>query len=205
MDVTIRPEEARDYASVENLTREAFWNVYSPGCSEHYIVHRGRGDAEFIPELSLVLELDERIVGHIVYFKSRIELDGGGSMSCLIFGPVSIDPAYQRRGLGKRLVDRSLELAAGMGYDCVCIEGDIAFYGKCGFVVAGGKGIRESGQPEGEVSNHFLLRELRCGALYGKTGRFVIPDVYNVSESEVEEFDSRFPPKTKLRLPGQLA
>lgn len=195
MDVTIRPEEERDYAAVENLTREAFWNVYRPGCCEHYIVHRGRGDGAFIPELDLVMELGGRIVGHIMYFRSRIELDGGGSTESLIFGPVSIDPACQRHGLGKLLVGRSLELAAELGYGCVCIEGDIAFYGKCGFVVAGGMGIREYGEPEGTVSRHFLLRELRCGELYGKTGRFVIPDVYKVGDQEVEEFDSHFPPK----------
>ena len=204
MGIVIRQEAARDYSKVENLVREAFWNVYRPGCYEHLIVHKGRLNPAFVPELDLVMELDGDLIGHIIYFRSRIELDGGGSLPCLIFGPMSIAPKLQRRGYGKRLLDYSLNLSRSNGNTCVCIEGDIGFYGKSGFVVAGGQGIREQGEEPGTVTPHFLLHELVRGTLYGKSGQFIIPDVYFVSGEEVEEFDGRFPPKKKLRLPGQL-
>ena len=192
MGVVIRREEARDYAAVESLVRGAFWDVYRPGCNEHLIVHRGRSDAAFVPELDLVMELDGVLIGHIIYFRSVIEFDGGGSLPCLIFGPMSIAPEYQRREYGKQLVDASLEIARELGEQCVCIEGNIAFYGKSGFVVAGGKGIRERGEEPGTVTPHFLLCELRPGALYGRTGEFAVPDVYFVSDEDAEEFDRRF-------------
>ena len=184
MGVVIRREEARDYAAVESLVRGVFWDVYRPGCNEHLIVHRGRSDAAFVPELDLVMELDGVLIGHIIYFRSVIEFDGGGSLPCLIFGPMSIAPEYQRRGYGKQLVDASLEIARELGEQCVCIEGNIAFYGKSGFVVAGGKGIRERGEEPGSVTPHFLLCELRPGALYGRTGEFAVPDVYFVSDED---------------------
>ena len=168
MGTIIRREEAKDHAAVEALVKEAFWNVYHPGCNEHIIVRRGRDDAAFVPELDPV-----------------IELDGGGSMPALIFGPVSIAPAHQRRGYGRQLIDYSLNRARELGARCVCIEGNIAVYGRSGFVVAGGKGIFEKGSDPGVVSPHFLLCELVPGALYGKTGRFVVPDIYYIDEMEV--------------------
>lgn len=196
MGLTIRQEAESDRTAVENLVREAFWDLYAPGCCEHYIVHSGRNDPAFVPELDIVMELDGALIGHIIYFRSVIELDGGGSVPALIFGPVSIAPGYQRRGYGRRLVDFSLGLARELGGKCVCIEGDIAFYGKCGFVVASGQGIRERGARPG-AAPHFLLRELVRGTLYGKSGEFVVPGVYFPAADAVEEFDRRFPPKVK--------
>ena len=185
MGTIIRREEAKDHAAVEALVKKAFWNVYRPGCNEHIIVRRGRDDAAFVPELDLVMELDGELIGHIAYFRSVIELDGGGSVPALIFGPVSIAPAHQRRGYGRQLIDYSLDRARELGARCVCIEGSIAVYGRSGFVVAGGKGIFEKGSDPGVVSPHFLLCELVPGALYGKTGRFVVPDIYYIDEMEV--------------------
>ncbi len=204
MTAVIRREEPGDHDAVEALVREAFWNVYRPGCCEHLIVHRGRSDAALVPELNLVMESGGELIGQIIYFGSRILFDGGGEKPCLIFGPISIAPARQRQGYGRQLLDYSLERAAALGWDCVCIEGSIGFHGRSGFVVAGGQGIRKYGEAPGTVSPHFLLRELVRGALYGLTGQFVVPDVYSVDEADAAAFDSRFPPKERLRLPGQL-
>ena len=124
-------------------------------------------------------------------------------MPCLIFGPVSSDPAYQRRGLGKRLVDRSLELAAGMGYDCVCVEGDIAFYGKCGFVVAGGKGIRGIRAARGRgfkplpAAGAALRRALR------QDRALCHPRRVQCQRERSRGIRLALPSKTKLCLPGQ--
>ena len=71
----IRQETEADYSTVENLTREAFWNVYRPGCTEHYVLHRYRDDPAFVPQLDLVMELDGEPIGQIIYVRSHIDAD----------------------------------------------------------------------------------------------------------------------------------
>ena len=131
-DFLIRPETPADYRAVEALTREAFWNVYRPGCLEHYLVHRYRGRKGFVPELDLVLEMGGQLVGHIMYVHAAIHSDSGPLLPVMTFGPISILPEYQRRGLGKALLEDSLARAAALGAKAVCIEGNPAFYGKSG-------------------------------------------------------------------------
>ena len=140
-DFLIRRETPADYREVEVLTREAFWNVYRPGCLEHYLVHRYRGREGFVPELDLVLEMNGRLVGHIMYVHAAIHTDDGKVLPVMTFGPISIAPECQRRGLGKALLDDSLARAAALGAKAVCIEGNPAFYGKSGFVPAAGTGV----------------------------------------------------------------
>ena len=147
-DIIIRRETPADYAAVENLTREAFWNVYRPGCTEHYVVHVLRRDSDFVPELDLVMERDGQLVGHILYMRAKIVADDGREIPMMTFGPISIRPNLQRQGLGKYLLDHSMERARELGAGALCIEGNIDFYGKSGFVVAGTKGIRYHGEPE---------------------------------------------------------
>ena len=72
-NLTMRLETEKDYRAVEELTREAFWNVYKPGADEHYFVHTMRSHPDFIPELAFVLELDGKIVGNIMYTKACLE------------------------------------------------------------------------------------------------------------------------------------
>ena len=127
----IRPETERDYERVEQITREAFYNVYRPGCTEHYLVHIMRTHADFVPELAFVLELDGELIGNVMYTKASL-LDGaGGEKPILTFGPVSIAPAFQRRGYGKRLLEASFERAAALGYEAIVIFGDPNNYVGC--------------------------------------------------------------------------
>ncbi|MEQ2457253.1 GNAT family N-acetyltransferase [Flavonifractor hominis] len=203
-NIIIRRETPADYAAVENLTREAFWNVYRPGCNEHYVVHVLRHDPDFVPELDLVMERDGQLVGHVLYMRSRIVTDGGRELPMMTFGPISIRPDLQRQGLGKQLLDDSMERARELGAGALCIEGNIAFYGKSGFVVAGTRGIRYHGEPEQAILPYVLLKELRHGFLDGVTGVYHTPKGYYVDEAAAEEFDRNFPPKEKWKLPGQL-
>ena len=200
----IRPETPADYAAVEYLTREAFWNVYRPGCLEHYVVHVLRSDPAFVPELDLVMEQEGQLIGHIMYMHSAITADDGRKIPIMTFGPISIRPDFQRRGLGKQLLDYSMEKAKEMGVGALCIEGNLDFYGKSGFVVAGTRGIRYHGEPDAETVPYFLLKELQSGFLYGVTGVYHTPGGYYVDEAAAEAFDQKFPPKEKLKLPGQL-
>ena len=203
-DYTIRLEDPKDYREVENLVREAFWNAYRPGCSEHYVIHVLRDDPAFIKELDVVMVRDGRLIGQNVFMRTIIEADDGRAIPVLTMGPICILPELKRKGYGKALLEYSLEKAAGLGYGAVLFEGDIGFYGRCGFTYAREYGIRYHGLPAGADDSFFLCRELTPGYLNGITGVYHTPKGYYVDDADVEEFDKGFPPKQKLELPGQL-
>lgn len=203
-DYVIRLERKEDRREVENLIRESFWNVYRPGCLEHYVIHCLRNDPAFIPELNLVMEKDGRIIGQNMFMRASVSADDGSVVPVFTMGPICISPEYQKRGYGKILLDFSLEKAAELGCGAVCFEGNIGFYGKSGFTYASRFGLRYHGVPEGEDASFFLCRELIPGYLDSVTGEYAPPHGYLVDEAEAEEFDKAFPHKEKLRLPGQL-
>ncbi len=200
----IRLETPDDYAQTEFLTREAFWNVYRPGCLEHYVLHCYRDKEDFIPELDLVMEKDGKIIGHIMYVASEIQSDDGRNIPIMTFGPISIHPDYQRQGYGKILLDYSMQKAKEMGAKALCIEGNIDFYGKSGFVVASTKEIHYYAEPRNQEVPYFLVKELEHGFLDSITGVYHTPKGYFVDQKEAEKFDAQFPAKQKLKLPGQL-
>ena len=203
-DYVIRQERPEDYGTVENLVRESFWNVYRPGCSEHYVIHVLRDDPAFVKELDLVMEKDGGIIGQNMFMRTVIDSEDGNVIDVLPMGPICIAPALKRRGYGKALLDYSIEKAAGLGYGAVLFEGNIRFYGKSGFTYASEFGIRYHGLPEDADASFFLCRELIPGYLDGITGVYQTPHGYYVSDEDVERFDSGFPAKEKLRLPGQI-
>ena len=203
-DVTIRFENKGEYREVENLIRESFWNVYRPGCSEHYVIHVLRDDPAFVKELDFVMEKDGILIGQNMFMRTVINADDGRDVEVLTMGPICITPELKRRGFGKILLDYSLEKAAEMGFGAVLFEGNIDFYGKSGFDYARKFGIRYHDLPEGADDSFFLCRELIPGYLDDITGVYQTPAGYYVDDAEVEEFDKDFPPKEKLKLPGQL-
>ena len=203
-DCIIRRETPADYRTVENLARESFWNVYRPGCSEHYVIHVLRDDPAFVKELDFVMEQGGELIGQNMFMRTVIEADGGGTVDVLTMGPICITPALKRKGYGKILLDYSLEKAAQMGFGAVLFEGNIALYGKSGFDYASRFGIRYHYPPEGADASFFLCRELIRGYLDGVTGVYQTPKGYYVDDADVEAFDSTFEPKQKLKLPGQL-
>ncbi|MGI5873373.1 MAG: GNAT family N-acetyltransferase [Bacillota bacterium] len=203
-DCVIRLEKREEYRDVENLVREAFWNVYRPGCSEHYVLHVLRDDPAFVKELDLVLERNGRLIGQNVFMRTVIDADDGRTIPVLTMGPIGITPELKRKGYGKKLLDESLAKAAGLGYGAVLFEGSIAFYGKSGFDYAAKFGIRYHDLPEGADASFFLCKELMPGCLDGVAGVYQTPRGYYVDEADVEAFDKEFPPKEKLKLPGQI-
>lgn len=200
----IRQEEEKDHAEVEFLVRESFWNVYRPGCLEHYVIHVLRNDPAFVRELDFVMEHDGRIIGQNMFMRTVIKADDGRDVNVLTMGPICIANDLKRQGYGKILLDYSLERAAELGYGAVLFEGNIGFYGKSGFDYAGRFGIRYHDLPEDADSSFFLCRELKTGYLDGVTGVYLTPQGYYVDPEEAEEFDKAFPYKEKLKLPGQL-
>ncbi|MCI5564822.1 MAG: N-acetyltransferase [Clostridiales bacterium] len=200
----IRPERPEERREVENLVRESFWNVYRPGCTEHYVLHCLREDPAFVKELNFVLERDGRVIGQNVFVRAEIHADDGRTIPILTMGPICIAPEFKRQGYGKMLLDASLSRAADTGAGALCFEGNIAFYGKSGFRHASDFGIRYHGLPAGADASFFLCRELIPGYLDGVQGEYATPRGYFVDDAAVAAFDRQFPPKQKLRLPGQL-
>lgn len=100
-DYTIRLEEKNDYRAVENLVRESFWNVYKPGCSEHYVMHVLRDDPAFIQELDFVMEQDGSLIGQNMFMRTIIEADDGRVIDVLTMGPIGITPELKRQGYGR--------------------------------------------------------------------------------------------------------
>ena len=203
-DFIIRPEKPDDYRTVENLVRESFWNVYRPGCSEHYVIHVLRDDPAFIKELDFVMELEGEIIGQNMFMRTVINADDGTDVPVLTMGPICIAPELKRKGYGKELLDYSLEKAESLGFGAVLFEGNILFYGKSGFDYASKFGIRYHDLPEGADSSFFLCKELISGYLDSVTGVYQTPAGYYVDDADVEEFDGSFPPKEKKKLPGQI-
>ena len=206
-DYIIRLEKTTYHLEVENLVRNSFWNVYRPGCLEHFTLKKLRDDPDFVPELDFVMEKDGRIIGQNIFVKTIIESDDGRTVPILTMGPICIENGLKRKGYGKKLLDHSLEQAAAQNYGAVLFEGNIGFYGKSGFGYARDFGIRYNGLPAEADTSFFLCRELIPGYLDGVTGNYVTPQGYFACERYPEEFaeyEEGFPFLEKRKLPGQL-
>ncbi len=206
-NICIRLEKKEDYRETENLVRESFWNVYRPGCVEHYVLNKLRDDKDFVKELDFVMECGGVLIGQNVFVKAVIKADNGRDIPVMTMGPICITPTLKRCGYGKMLLDYSLEKAKELGCKAVCFEGNIDFYGKSGFDYASKFSVRYHGLPEGADSSFFLLKELEKGYLDGITGEYATPKGYFAPQENPEDFEkyeNTFPPKTKLKLPGQL-
>ena len=200
MEFEMRLEQQGDWQAVENLTREAFWNVHEPGCSEHLLMQRLRSSPAFIKELSIVAVADKDIIGHIAYTRAAVTSPEGIRYEALCFGPLSVLPTRQNRGIGSALVEHTKDLARKMGFGAILIYGDPLYYERLGFVKAECFDIYA---PDGMYADALQACELYTGALRGITGAFHEDEVFDVMPEDVETFDRNFPPKTKGYAPTQ--
>ncbi len=206
-EIVIRREREVEYRDVENLVRESFWNVYRPGCLEHYVLHQLRNDPAFVPELDLVMEKGGKLIGQNMFMRAVIKSDDGRDIPIMTMGPICIAPEFKRQGYGKILLDFSVDRAAALGCGALCFEGNIDFYGKSGFTYAREFGIRYHDLPEDADASFFLCKELVPGFLNGITGVYAPPEGYFSAEQNpeaFEAFDALFPYKEKLKLPEQI-
>ncbi|MBP5516195.1 MAG: N-acetyltransferase [Bacteroidales bacterium] len=204
--MNIRIEEPKDFREVENLTREAFWNIYRPGCTEHYVLNQYRNNPDFIPELDLVMEEDDRIIGHVMFSKAIIILDDKTPFPSWTFGPISIHPDYKRNVYGLKLLNYALGKAKTLGVGLLQMEGNIDFYRHAGFDLASKLRIHYHQMPDDEAT-FFLAQELIPGYWGDREGTYTPPNGYFVADNNPEAFEAyeaSFPKKEKLRLPGQL-
>ena len=202
-NIIVRLERKSDHRIVENLTREAFWNVYKPGADEHYFVHTMRSHPDFIPELAFVLELNGEIVGNIMYTKASLEDENGNRKEIISFGPLCISPKYQRQKLSKILIEHSFNVARGMGYDANVNFGNPGNYVSRGFVSCKKKNV--SFVREGNHPTALLVCELVPGALDGKRWMFIPSSAADCCDDTeaVLAFDATFPEKEKKWMPSQ--
>lgn len=198
--ISIRNEKETDYKIVEDLTRKAFYNVYVPGCAEHYLVHIMRGHEDFIPELDFVLELDGEIIGNIMYTKSRLTDETGFEKEILTFGPISIAPQHQRKGYGKLLMEHSFEQAKKLGYDTIVIFGSPANYVSSGFKCCKKYNICLENN---KFPSAMMVKELAAGTLDGRKYIYRDSPVMAIDEEEARKFDDALEPMEKKYLPSQ--
>ena len=198
--IKIRREEQTDYERVEEITRKAFWNLYTPGCNEHYLVHVMRSHKDFLPELDFVIEVDNQIIGNIMYTKARLIDEAGEEKNILTFGPVSILPEYQRRGYGKKLLEYSFEQAAALGYDVIVIFGNPGNYVSRGF-----KSCKKFNVclEDGTYPTAMLVKELKPNVLDGRRWVYYQSPVYEIDEQEALRFDDALEKMEKKCLPCQ--
>ena len=205
--MNIRLEQPEDCREVENLTREAFWNVYCPGCKEHFVLNQYRNNPDFIPELDFVMEEDGRIIGHVMFSKAEIVKNDGSIFPAWTFGPISIHPNYKRKGYGLKLLQYSIEKAKEMCIGVLCMEGNIDFYKHAGFVLASSLKIHYHGEPAESEVPYFLAQELIPGYLNGIEGTYRTPKGYFICDEKPDDFaayEASFPVKEKHLQEGQL-
>jgi putative acetyltransferase len=193
-EIQIRPETPADYAEVENMTRESFWNLYFPGCDEHYLVHQMRNHPDFLPDFDFVAEVDGKLVGSILFTRSKVIDENGEKLETLTFGPLCVRPGYQRRGIGTALIAHTRQLAEQRGYPAIIIYGSPHNYCEHGF--KNGRDFNVS-DPKGKYPCGLLVLELTEGVFAGHQWKHHYSDVYQFDQQAVEEFDRGFPPKVK--------
>lgn len=198
--VTIRNETEADYPRVEDLTRRAFYNLYVPGCHEHYLVHIMRDHRDFLPELSFVLELDGEIAGSILYTRASLEGKNGQRKDILTFGPLCVAPERQRQGYGKALIEHSFAKAGALGWEAVVIFGAPANYVGRGFQCCKRYQVQ---MEDGSCPTAMLVKELRPGALDGGPWVYRGSPVMQIDEEAARRYDDRLPPMERRVLPCQ--
>jgi predicted N-acetyltransferase YhbS len=200
IDIMLRVEEEKDYSIVENITREAFWNVYRPGCDEHLVIHNMRNASEFIRELDYVAIYNNEIVGNIVYVKSKI-ISAIKEYDVLTFGPISVLPMYQKKGIGKKLIEHTIKKSKEIGFNAIIIYGNPKYYEKFGFKNTKEYGITDM---EGNYSDALMVLELFPNSLKNIKGKFFEGKIYKINKEELEAFEKIFPYKEKLVLDTQI-
>lgn len=194
MNISIRLEESKDRRIVEELTREAFWNLHVPGCEEHFLVHSVRNHPDFVPELNFVAETNGIIVGHIMYTRSSISDDKSITIGTLTFGPVSVLPEYQRKGIGAMLIQHTSTIAQEWDIPAIIIHGHPKNYIKHGFKVSKDFTISDK---EGRFPFYLLVKELGNDRIPKGNWKFTESDAYHYDPANFDTFESTFPAKKK--------
>lgn len=194
VNIVIRNERRGDFRKVEDITRKAFWNLYVPGCNEHYLVHTMRNHKDFIEDLALVATINDKVVGNIMYMKSYVQAGKDTILETITFGPVSVHPSYQKQGIGSTLIKKSIEKAKANDFKAIIINGHPHNYCKFGFKSSYDFKVSNK---EGKYPYSLLVLELEKGVFLDRSWKYYDSDAYNIDEEKVNEFDALFTNKEK--------
>lgn len=195
MNVVIRKETEQDIYQVNNLIRDAFWNLFEPGCTEHYLAHVIRKSDDYINDFSLLACIDNQVVGVIMYTRSTI-VQSNKMIPVLTFGPLAVDPLWQKQGIGAKLIEHSMALAEAKGEKAIIIYGHPTYYPRFGFIPCSSANIVNE---KGMVIDAFMIRPLGQTNVSSLAGTFYESPVFELVKDQdaVEQFDHGFPPKEK--------
>lgn len=169
--IQIRPEKNEDIPAIREVNFLAFKQE-----NESRLVDAIRESEFFVPELSLVaVKDDEEIVGHILFSIISIETERG-SIPTIGLAPMAVKPAYQKQGIGSKLVEEGLKRCEQLGYEHVVVLGHPHFYPKFGFETSNPKGIEAPFPVPDEV---FMVLELKQGSLNGIKGKVQYPPAFS--------------------------
>lgn len=168
MNILIRKEEEKDYKNIYEVNKLAFGQE-----NESKLVEKIRKSNNFIPDLSLVADINNRIVGHILF--SKIKIIGSSIFETIALAPMAVIPEFQRQGVGSELINRGMEKAKELGFNSIIVLGHKDYYPKFGFKRASEWNIKCSFEVPDEV---FMAIELTDGALEGKAGNVKYPDEF---------------------------
>lgn len=194
-------EEPADRPKLFNMMRDAFWNLYQPGCEEHVILQKMWRSEDYLRDLSLVAKLsDGTLAGYIAYSKSSIVDASGQPTETISFGPVAVSPEHQGKGIGKLLITKSIERCRELGYKAIVILGYPALYTQFGF-----RNGREFGvtMETGDSAKGLQVLELQQGYLDGVNGKYLPPKAHEASACEIEEVEKDLPVKEKFETRSQ--
>jgi len=201
MDIIIRIEEEKDYKETEYLTREAFWDKYKPGCDEHVVVHKLRLSKGLIEELDYVACDHNKVIGHIMYSKSKVVNGNAINEDLICLGPVSVLPEYQNKGIGSLLINKTIEKAKVLNYKGIFLYGNPDYYSRFGFINAEKYHLQTS---EGTNGDYFMALPLGPDSLEGIEGKCMEDPAFHVKEEELMEFEKQFPYREKHITDTQL-
>ena len=170
MTLTIRPAEDRDYLAIFEINLLAFG-----GENEAQLVNKLRHRTNFIPQLSLVAEMDGQVVGYILFSQVILETSDK-NLAMLALAPMAVLPRFQNQGIGSALVRQGLQVCREMGEKTVVVIGHPNFYPRFGFTPAQVYDIRAPFPVPDEV---FMVIELEPGALDGISGTVTYPPVFD--------------------------
>ena len=169
MNITIRKEEENDNIQIYEVNKLAFQQE-----NEGKLIEKIRNTENFIPELSIVAEIDNRIVGHILF--SKIKIVGKSVYESLALAPMAVIPEFQKKGIGSELVKIGIKMAKKLGFDSIIVIGHKEYYPKFGFQRASKWNIKCPFEVPDDV---FMAIELTEKAFEGKAGTVEYPDEFN--------------------------
>jgi predicted N-acetyltransferase YhbS len=194
MEIIIRKTDKINYYQTENLTREAFWNLYRSGCDEHLVLHQLRESNSYVEELDLIAIYEGEIIGHVISTKAHVIDTENKEHEVLCVGPIAILPEFQNKGIGTKLLDFSISVAGKLGYTGMILFGNPDYYHRFGFRNAQEFGITTK---EGLNFEPFMVLELQEIGIEKINGKFYEAKAFTINEKELDKFEKKFPKKIK--------